>query len=87
MRQDNAEAGYIDVKLTLTPTPLNAWPENENAKTIGMWSCESMITGISGISMAVLTRGCGWTAMEVGEFLVNVRKELKVKSIHTYLNL
>jgi hypothetical protein len=45
---------------------------------------ENFSTGLSGLSMALFTRGLGWTKEELEVFLVEVRKSMKDKSIHGY---
>jgi hypothetical protein len=47
----------------------------------GMLTCENLV---GGLSMALLTRVCGWSVEEVEAFLVNVRKEFKDTKIHAY---
>jgi hypothetical protein len=50
----------------------------------GMWTLENFTTGLSGLSMALFTRGLGWTAKELEVFLVDVRKDMRDTKIHTY---
>lgn len=49
-----------------------------------MWTYEDLGKGASGLSMALFTRALGWSAEEVEVFLVDVRKDMKNKSIHSY---
>jgi hypothetical protein len=49
-----------------------------------MWMHENFSTGLSGLSMAVFTRGLGWTKEELEVFLVEVRKSMKNTKIHGY---
>lgn len=53
----------------------------------GIWTCENMIGGVAGLSMALLTRVLGWSVEEVEAYLVNVRKEIKDTKIHSYWNM
>jgi hypothetical protein len=50
----------------------------------GMWTLENFTTGLQGISLALFTRGLGWTAEELEVFLVDVRKDLRDTKIHAY---
>ena len=43
-----------------------------------------MSNAIEGLSLAVLTRGAGWTKEEVVEIAGKVREDLKNKNIHAY---
>lgn len=45
---------------------------------------ENFSDGLSGLSMAVFTRGLGWTQEELEVFLVEVRKSIKDTKIHGY---
>lgn len=49
-----------------------------------MWNHENMFRNLSGISVALFTRGLGWTAEELEVFLVNVRKEWMDPKVHIY---
>lgn len=39
---------------------------------------------MSGLSLALFTRGLGWTAEDVEIFLAGVRKDMKDVRMHTY---
>lgn len=45
---------------------------------------ENMLTDLSGISLALFTRGLGWNPKELEVLLVDVRKEIKDRSKHAY---
>ena len=51
---------------------------------IGFWSYHDIGGGLSGLSMAVLTRCLGWSVEQVEVFLASVKKDLKNKHIHAY---
>ncbi|KZL85510.1 methyltransferase domain-containing protein [Colletotrichum incanum] len=78
------DVGFVDVSLTVTKWPSNAWPKDRKWKEIGIWNGENMMNGLEGFSMAALTRGHDWTREEVNVFLIDVRKEIKDKNIHAY---
>lgn len=52
---------------------------------IGTWNHENIADNLHTISVAVFTRGLGWTVEELGILLVDVRKETKDTKIHVYL--
>jgi len=79
--------GYTDIVETMYVWPINRWPKDSKFKELGMWTCENMIAGVGGLSMALLTRVCGWSVEEVEAYLVNVRKEIKDTKIHSYWNI
>jgi len=45
---------------------------------------ENFRTGVSGLSMAVFTRGLGWSVEELEMFLVDVRASMKDPKVHGY---
>lgn len=54
---------------------------------VGMWMYSNLSGGVEGISMAIFTRGLGWSAQEVEAFLVDVRKDMKDTKIHGYYTM
>lgn len=50
----------------------------------GMWMHENFSTGLAGLSMAVFTRGLGWSQEELEVFLADVRKSMKDPNVHGY---
>ncbi|KAL2876567.1 hypothetical protein SGCOL_008144 [Colletotrichum sp. CLE4] len=78
------EVGFVDVALHNDKWPSNAWARDPKYKELGMWNHENMSSGVEGFTMAAFTRIHNWTKDEVQAFLVDVRKDLKDKSIHGY---
>ena len=50
----------------------------------GMWMLENFSEGLSGLSMAVFTRGLGWSQQQLEVFLIEVRKSMKDTKIRGY---
>jgi hypothetical protein len=50
----------------------------------GAWTHENFGSSLTGISVALFTRGLGWTMQELEVFLVDVRKEMKNTRFHAY---
>lgn len=48
----------------------------------GLWTYENLGQGVSGLSLALFTRGLVWTPEEVEVFLVDVRKDMKNRAVH-----
>ena len=82
-----AAAGFINIKETVYKWPLNSWPKGKKDKLLGRWGNADFSEGVQGFSMAFLTRVLGWTQQEVEVFLVDVRKDLRDKSKHSYVKL
>jgi len=78
------EAGFIDVEEHILKLPVGPWPRNLRLKKVGLFEMVNMIEGIQGLTMMLLTRCLGWTATEVELFLMDVRKDVKNKKLHSY---
>ncbi|KAF6837105.1 methyltransferase domain-containing protein [Colletotrichum plurivorum] len=78
------DAGFVDVTIDRYKWPLNTWPKDPKYKELGIWEHENVMAGLEAFALAPLTRAHGWTQMEVQVFLIEVRKELRDRSIHAY---
>lgn len=83
-KQQMIEAGYVNVTEVMYRWPMNRWPADAHYKELGFWTFQDLAGGISGLSMALMTRGLGWAPEEVEVFLVKVRNEMKDRNIHAY---
>lgn len=79
------EAGFEDVKETITKVPLNTWPKDPNLKRLGAWSERNWLDGVAAFSYAPFgSRGLGWTQEEIEVFLVGVRQSISDRKYHAY---
>lgn len=78
------DAGFENVVEKKYMWPQNSWPKDRKLKELGVWMLENFGSGLSGLSMALYTRGLGWTTEEVEAFLVDVRKSMRDRSVHGY---
>jgi hypothetical protein len=81
------EAGFVDVEEHILKLPVGIWPKNKRLKNIGMFEMVNMDEGIEGLSLMLFTRALKWTREEVLLFLMEVRRDAKDKSIHSYYHL
>jgi hypothetical protein len=79
------DVGFVNVKAKVLKWPSNSWPKNKTEKTLGMWQNENLVYGIEGFSLALFTRVLGWKKEDVDIFLMKVRRDIKDRSIHSYL--
>ncbi|KAH7153363.1 S-adenosyl-L-methionine-dependent methyltransferase [Dactylonectria macrodidyma] len=82
-------AGFVDVNVVKRRWPMNRWPKDPKYKQLGMWAHHNTLDALAAITLAVFTRpegqgGLGWTNEEVEVFLIDVRKDIKNYSIHSY---
>ena len=81
------DAGFVDVTTQVFKWPTNRWPREKKYKELGMWSLSAADPGLEGLTMAVFTRGLGWSQAETLSFCALVRKELRSTKIHAYWNM
>ncbi|KAJ0269800.1 hypothetical protein COL940_012162 [Colletotrichum noveboracense] len=84
LKQLMIEAGFEDVTMHVYKWPTNGWPKDPRYREIGLWNYENTMMGLEGYTMAPLTRALDWMPAEVDVFLIDVRKDLKDRSIHAY---
>ncbi|KAK2039219.1 methyltransferase domain-containing protein [Colletotrichum somersetense] len=81
-KEQLAEAGFVNITEKVYKWPTNPWPRDPKFKELGMWTYEDLGNGLSGLSLALFTRALGWSKEQLEVFLVDVRKDMKDRSIH-----
>ena len=81
------EAGFVDIVEKHYYWPVNTWPRGKREKLVGLWTQQNLLDGIHAMSMAILTRGLGWTPEAVEMLLMGVRNNLKNRRIHGYVDV
>ena len=79
------EAGFEDIVVHKYEWPVGTWARGERMKLLGLWYREDLLSGLQGISLAVLTRGLGMSKEEVDLLLLDVTKELRSNAIHIFV--
>ena len=79
------EAGFEEVTVVKRKWPLNPWPNDRKLKELGAWNQVNMQDGVQGITLALFTRVLGMPQAEVEVFLADVRKDMRDRSVHSYL--
>jgi hypothetical protein len=83
-KEQMIEAGFVNVTQEIYKWPMNRWPADPHYKELGSWCYQNIAGDLSGLSMALFTRGLGWTAEAVEVFLANVRRDMNSRSIHAW---
>ncbi|KAH6672676.1 S-adenosyl-L-methionine-dependent methyltransferase [Plectosphaerella plurivora] len=83
-QQQMIDAGFVNVRQVIYKWPTNPWPKDPKYKELGAWCYENIAGSLSGLSMALFTRGLGWDATDVEMFLVDVRKSMRDKNVHAW---
>lgn len=78
------EVGFEDVVENVLAWPVGTWPKGKKQKTMGLWTMTNALEGAPAIGMALLTRTLGMPAEEVELLLMDLRKDIKDRSIHSY---
>jgi len=79
------DAGFVNIQERVFKIPLGLWPKNKTLQTVGLYGRQMIYDGLEGNSLGPFTRGLGWTPDEVQVFLVEVRKALMQRQVHSYL--
>jgi len=77
-------AGFVNVTQRVYKWPMNTWPRDKKYKELGMWAEQNLLNGLYAFSAALFTRALGWSPEELELFLVDVRKNVRDRSIHSY---
>jgi len=64
--------------------PIGPWPRDKRLSEAGVYGLLALLDGLYGLSIKIFTDCLGWTPEELEDFLTEVEKELKRKSIHSY---
>ncbi|OQV09648.1 Methyltransferase domain-containing protein [Cladophialophora immunda] len=78
------EAGFVDVQEHILKLPVGSWPKDQRLKEVGLFETVNMTEGIQGLTIMLFTRCLHWTAAEVESFLLEVRRDVKNRAIHSY---
>ncbi|KAK4121430.1 S-adenosyl-L-methionine-dependent methyltransferase [Parathielavia appendiculata] len=78
------ERGFEDVTEVVYKLPCNPWPKDQRLKLIGAFEMENLLYGLSGMVTRLFSKALRWSPEEVEVFLVNVRKEIKNRNVHSY---
>ncbi|KAJ8066621.1 hypothetical protein OCU04_005668 [Sclerotinia nivalis] len=82
-----AEAGFVDIVEKHFYWPCNTWVKGEKEKLLATWTQQNLIDGIQGMTMRNLTAGLGWSPEQVEMLLVDVRRDVKNRRIHSYIDV
>ncbi|KAF9869752.1 methyltransferase domain-containing protein [Colletotrichum karsti] len=79
------KAGFRNLVHDAKKVPIGTWPKDAHLKSIGSYARAVIYDGLHGNTIGPLTRGLGWTPMEVEVFLIQCRKEMMDDSFHPYI--
>lgn len=82
------DAGFVDIVEKKYNWAIGSWIRLEEQKLQATWWMQNFLDGIHGWSMAIITRGMGWTPEEVEILLEEVRNDVKnYRNVHAYVQM
>ena len=78
------ECGAINVTRIDFKWPQNAWPKDPELKELGRWHMINTLDGLQGFTMRSFTGILGMKPENVEVLLVQVRKDIRNRKIHSY---
>ena len=82
------DAGFVDIVEKKYTWAIGPWIRGRKQKLQATWWGQNFLDGIHGWSMAIITRGMGWTPAEVEVLLAGVRNDVKnYRNIHAYVQM
>lgn len=82
-----AQAGFVNLGEKKFAVPMNPWAKGRDEKAIGAMQMMNNLEGIDGLTMTVFTRALDWDPADVEKLLIDVKKDLKDRSIHAYITV
>lgn len=80
------ETGFEDVVEKNFYWPTNGWARGKYFKQVAAFFQQDILNGIEGMSLKVIGQ-LGWTAEEIREFLVGVKRDIQNPSITSYVTV
>lgn len=86
MRIQMQEAGFINVHIRGYKLPVSPWARDRTYREAGMLFLSGFLDGLAGMSYKTFlgSDGLDWTQEQLEVLLMEVRKEVKLKSVHAY---
>lgn len=84
MAEQMRDVGFVNVQVLKRKMPIGPWPKDKQLKEASLYGMVALLEGVHGMSVKLFRTCHGWSDEELELFLVDFRKELKTKSIHSY---
>ncbi|KAJ4211858.1 hypothetical protein NW759_012146 [Fusarium solani] len=80
-------AGFVDIQQQNFKVPVGSWAKNPKLQQVGQFLRSTMENDMEGYTMILWHQVMGWPKDEYQAFLMGMRKALRDKRIHSYMNL
>ncbi|CZR64037.1 related to methyltransferase [Phialocephala subalpina] len=77
-------AGFTNITHRIFKLPVGPWAKDKKQKMLGLFWRTIIMDGLQGIALGILGRALKWSPEEVEVYLVDIRKQMMRKDIHTY---
>ncbi|EXJ61465.1 uncharacterized protein A1O5_11781 [Cladophialophora psammophila CBS 110553] len=77
------DAGFTNVQVFKVPVPIGPWAKGQRMKRMGLFNWTQIFEGLQAVSLRLFLNVLGWTQPELESLLVEVRKDMKNKEIHS----
>lgn len=77
-------AGFTNITHRVFKLPVGPWAKDKKQKMLGLFWRTIIMDGLQGIALGILGRALKWSPEEVEVYLVDIRKQMMTKEIHTY---
>ncbi|KAK2050679.1 S-adenosyl-L-methionine-dependent methyltransferase, partial [Colletotrichum somersetense] len=80
-------AGFVNINHQRFKIPIGDWPKDPHYKECGLINLMQVLDGLEGFTLRIFTSVLGWTKEEVFVLLAEMRRELKSRAFHAYIDL
>jgi hypothetical protein len=77
-------AGFINVTRLDFRLPIGPWPKDEQLRQAGLFSLVMLLEGLHGLSAKIFIDLLSYTVGQLEVLLMECRREIKTKSVHSY---
>ncbi|KAI3541838.1 methyltransferase domain-containing protein [Colletotrichum tamarilloi] len=77
---------YVNITHQKFKIPVGDWPKDPYYKELGMINLMQILDGLEAFTLRLFTGVLGWTKEEVIVLLADVRRELKSRTFHPYMD-
>ncbi|KAF7548443.1 hypothetical protein G7Z17_g7059 [Cylindrodendrum hubeiense] len=81
------EAGFTDIKTMDYKVPIGGWAKDPNLAEVGRFVRLTLENDIEGYTLALWNHVLGWPKDEYQIFLMDIRKALRNREIHSYFTV
>lgn len=87
LKQWMKDAGFVNVEEHILKLPVGTWPKDRRNKTVGAWEQINLVEGLPALSLRLFTRILGMSREDTEMTLMEVRKSVNNRNIHSYYHL